>query len=478
MLLRVTARLLGLLILFNISLSSLAYDTSTGTPPPLPRICSESDRFGVAVAGSIQGYDVGLLHAGWYHNFTVNLFPPRPAGMDYVQTIRLSDDGPFADRACSACPTWQVLDTVAQANPGSVWIIGNEQDRQDYVKAARYVELYHEFYNFLKAHDPAGLVGIGGVVQSTPIRLQYLDMILEAYEKKYKTKMPVDVWNVHDYVLREGIDGWGCGIPPETDPSLAEAYGINDHDNLEYWTGHLIELRKWMRDRGYQDRPLIVTEFGILMPELYGYDYTRVRDFMLATFDWMMTATDPSTGYPADGNRLVQAWAWYSLNDPAFEGYTSWNHLFNPDTFNITRLGQQYAAYTAPLTDPFPGSIDLEPVAIWHAEPQPPEGNPVSMTVMAEIQNNGGTTANNVVVRFERDGVHAGDVILPSIAPGESQIASIVWTNLGRGDLYEVTVIADPNDQFTECDPFNNTLSIPMLVTDIRTYLPLVAADY
>jgi len=121
---------------------------------PLPGICSESDRFGVAVAGSLDGYDVSLLHTGWYHSFTVASFPPRPAGMWYAQTIRLSGANPFADRACSTCPTWETLRGIAQANPGSLWIIGNEPDRQDYVYAERYAQLYYDFYTFLKITDP------------------------------------------------------------------------------------------------------------------------------------------------------------------------------------------------------------------------------------------------------------------------------------------------------------------------------------
>ncbi len=474
------ARLLVLLALLGLNTSSLAFDPEAGQPPPLPGICSESDRFGVAVAGWIGGYDVAQLHAGWYHNFATSLSPPHPAGMKYIQTIRLSDDGPFADKACSACPTWVTLEALIQANPSSLWIIGNEQDRQDYVGAARYAELYHEFYAFLKAEDPTSQVGIGGVVQTTPVRLQYLDLVLDAYQDQYGKKMPVDVWNVHNYVLREKRwypgcpDCWGCSIPPDIPSDTGRLYKLEEHDDMGWWTDHLVQMRKWMSDRGYRNRPLIITEFGILMPEIYGYDYARVQSFMLQTFDWMLTATDPDTGYPADGNRLVQAWAWYSLNDPAFEGYTSWNHLFNPSTMSITALGRQFAAYTAPLTDPFPGSIDLRPTSIWHTPPQPPGGDPVTMRVKAEIHNDGSITADNVVVRFERDGVPAGETTIASIPAGKSRVASVVWSDVPRGQLYQVTVIVDPDAQFVECDPFNNRLSVPMLVTDLSVHLPVI----
>lgn len=454
--------------------------------PPLPGICSESDRFGVAVAGWIGDYDVGQLHAGWYHNFAISAIPPRPAQMWYAQTIRISDEGPYADKACSTCPEWNTLKLVVQANPGSLWLIGNEPDRQDLVYASRYAELYHDFYAFLKAEDPTCLVGIGGVVQATPIRLQYLDQVLEAYQARYGQAMPVDVWNVHHYLLREA-DDWGGGIPPGTDTGLAIKYKIEEHDMLEPhltdpekvgWKGHLVEMRRWMQSRGYQDRPLVITEYGILMPELYGYDYTRVRNFMLATFDWMRTATDPEIGYPADGNRLLQAWAWYSLNDPSFEGFDSWSHLFDPDSQSIMQLGQEYAAYTAALTDPYPGVVDLQPVAVWHTEPESQEDGSVAMTVMAQIHNAGGATAHNVLVRFERDDSPAGEVTLGNIDAGHSKQTSITWQDLKRGELHEVTVEAQPDGQDVECDPYNNRLSVQMLVTDIQYYLPTVVKNW
>jgi hypothetical protein len=33
------------------------------------------------------------------------------------------------------------------------------------------------------------------------------------------------------------------------------------------------------------------------------------------TFTWLAQARDQDTGYPADDNRLVQRWAWFSLAD-------------------------------------------------------------------------------------------------------------------------------------------------------------------
>jgi len=449
-----------------------------------PRLCPTSNRFGIALPGTsdITNYDIGQLHAGWYHNFGMLPIPARPAGLGYVQTIRLSDDYHLPQceplrRACCSCPTWDQLSAVVQANPGSLWLLGNEPDRiaiQDGVTPENYARLYHDFYRFLKAKDPSSQVGVGGVVQPTPVRLEYLGMILDAYQGFYGTQMPVDVWNVHNYVLREKRmysgcpDCWGADIPPGVPENVGMLYEIDDHDNMAYWTSHIIAFRRWMSDRGYRDRPLVISEYGILMPVIYGYTYERVRTFMLATFDWMMTAADPDSGYPADGNRLVQAWNWYSVDDKGFEGYFGFSHLFDPDSRAITPLGIDYGAYTAGFTSP---DVELQMVTIRHTQPQ--GINTVTITVTAEVANQGTSAVQNVLVRFSRDGIQAGETVIPSINAGEAKTASVLWPNLELGQSFQVTATADPDGQIPECDSLGNSLTVPLLVADRWYYLPL-----
>jgi hypothetical protein len=457
-------------------------------PLPWPGFCYEQDRFGFwDVANAIKQYDVAQLHAGWYTHYTVLEEPAHPGGLRFAQLVRISDDGPLADAACSRCPTWQELKAIVQANPGSLWLVGNEPDRQDYVTAARYAEIYHDFYSFLKAEDPTAQVAIGGVVQATPIRLLYLDMILDAYQATYSETMPIDVWNIHNYVLREELGGWGCSIPPGTEArqDLAIEYEINDHDLLDPhpfyperigWKAQVRLMRQWMRDRGYQDRPLIISEFGILMWEVLGYGYPRVRDFMLETFEWLTTATDPEIGYPADGNRLVQAWAWYSLAQSSFEGLPVASHLFDPQTRAITELGLDFGAYSAPLLTPFPGTVDLFPGTVRPSHGGVEEGGTLTATVSAEVHNGGADPAENVLVQFERDGLPAGHVTLPAITGGGSQWATVSWPGLAPG-FYQVIVTIDPGAVIVECNQGNNQKSVRLGFVEHRIYLPLIWRD-
>ena len=62
---------------------------------------------------------------------------------------------------------------------------------------------------------------------------------------------------------------------------------------------------------------------------------------MLGTFDLMRTTTDPALGRPADGNRLVQRWCWYSLADT---NYPTGN-LLDAATRELTPLGLDFKKY-------------------------------------------------------------------------------------------------------------------------------------
>jgi hypothetical protein len=114
---------------------------------------------------------------------------------------------------------------------------------------------------------------------------------------------------------------------------------------LEILRQNLVEFRAWMADRGYGDKPLVITEYGILMPEDYGFPIERVGTFLTNTFD-MFQALSGENGYEADGGRLIQRWFWYSVYDN--ELYPTGN-LYAPGTGELTQLGTIWAAYVTGL---------------------------------------------------------------------------------------------------------------------------------
>lgn len=268
----------------------------------------------------------------------------NPSEGDYTlwQVIRISEDGIRIG--------WEIIEQTLSERPGSFWVVGNEPDVrwQDNVTAERYAEIYHEVYTFIKERDPTAQVVIGGISQPTPLRLAYLDRILETYQALYGETMPVDVWNIHAFVLREELDSWGIGIPPGMDESTGLLLEIPDHGNIDLFRQYIVDFRAWMAARGYADKPLAVTEMGILLPFDYGFPPEIVADYMRQVFDFLLTAAN-DTGYPADDGRLVQYWFWYSLHDPG--AYPTGN-LYDRETQSLTPLGQAYRDYFSERFEP------------------------------------------------------------------------------------------------------------------------------
>jgi hypothetical protein len=320
---------------------------------------SPLDRFGFNVViryGHITDYDIAPLRAGWYANWWYAVEPDRPGDITFVQTLSVGEN--------AYPPNW---DRVAQAianNPGSIWLVGNEPDTrgQDNRLPEAYAQLYHEYYHFIKSRDPTARVSAAGIVQPTPLRFQWLDRAWAAYWDTYGTKMPVDVWNIHNQILREDRDDWGCGIPPGIEADEGQLYTVYDNASIDLFRQHIIAFRTWMRARGEREKPLIISEYGILQPSSYLgggdpiYGDQVVRRYMEDTFTYLLTAIDDELGCPADGNRLVQQWSWYSLNDKlidleTFEGYNGplfdWRYPEYPGV--MTQFGETYAAYTRQL---------------------------------------------------------------------------------------------------------------------------------
>ena len=251
------------------------------------------------------------LHAAWYIDWDIRLTRnfDQP---EHWQMIRLSP-------GCIS-PSLDFIAWVADHYPGNVWIIGNEPDvtAQDSLTAEEYAGDYYLLYQLIKTSDPTARIAVAGVAQGTPLRLAYLDRVLEAYRKSYGTSMPVDWWTLHGYVLREEKGSWGVGIPPGFTETQGQLYEIADHNNLTLFKKQIGDFRAWMKARGYQNTPLALTEFGILMPPDYGFPPQVVQQYLRDTFQWLAEASDSQTGMPQDNHHLVQRWAWFSLADAIY----------------------------------------------------------------------------------------------------------------------------------------------------------------
>lgn len=339
--------------------------------------------FGAILSPISQYPDIETLKAGWYLDWRVTQNPSRPNGMEYAQVVRLHQKLECGDRfnhdreGCpyaqpydyNVYPTTDKIVAAVQANPGSLWLIGNEMDRRDWFQGGQdemlpevYARAYHDLYYLIKNADPTARVAIGGIIQATPIRLQYLTMIWDSYQQQFNETMPVDVWNVHNFILKEDLYDYGASIPPGVNVVQGAIYETDwSHVDMTYFDQQIRAFRQWMKDRGLQNNELIVSEYGVLyshwacekwLPNGQCESWKDFKDpavvqgFMLATFDYFLNTKDCSLGYAADECRLVQSWAWYALDDIGqTAGFNPYAGLFNPDTKAITDTGIKFRDY-------------------------------------------------------------------------------------------------------------------------------------
>lgn len=246
---------------------------------------------------------------GWYLNWRADPLAQDPTqlGFEFTPMVRMANN--------VLRPSIPEIQRLARQRPGQIWLIGNEPDVrwQDDASPEEYACYYHFAYEAIKQADPTAQVAIGGISQVTPLRLAYLDRILATYQGWFGRTMPVDIWNMHAFVLREEAGNWGVGLPPGfDDDSLGIRWEIEDHDKLIFVENQVRLMRSWMAAQGERDKPLYITEYGILMPAEYGFDPFRTIQFMIGSFDLFERLRDPNLGYPADDNRLVQRWVWFS----------------------------------------------------------------------------------------------------------------------------------------------------------------------
>jgi len=432
------------------------------------------------------------LRVGWYQRYRTDLAPTRPNGAEYAQTIGLEQTGPnsytYAPNAVG------ILQVVAQ-NPGSMWLIGNEPDRRDYqddMEPHLYAEAYHDLYTLIKTADPSARILAGSIVQATPVRMRYLDMVLAHYQQSFGRAMPVDGWSIHGFILNEvscdknpdpdHLSCTGAEIPPGIDDATGLVLDpadtppgdwIERNDDFDIFVENIVRFRTWMAQHGYRDVPLLMSEFGILVPGQWypQFDAARVNAFMDRTFDYLLNTTDAALGLPADNNRLVQRLSWYSTTDQNFNGF-----LFLPDG-QMTAIGANYKARAEALRE----EVDFNALAVTTAPPYLLAANgTVTVTLAATIGNAGNLgRATNAAVRFYNgDPQYGGQLIgapasVSLIGCGEIQVVETVWPNVTPGN-YTIYVRVDPDGLVPESNESNNMASATLnLVTD-QLLLPIV----
>jgi hypothetical protein len=406
------------------------------------------------------------------------------------------------------------LGRILEQNPGKLWFLGNEPDRRatddSDVCPQQYADAYHDFYHFVKGRDPTAQVGVAGLVQVSPGRLQYRDIVWDTYLARYGSPMPVDVWNMHIYLLSETSHG-DAHIAVGTDPKLripaSNVCGIPgtfcsaNHDNVEHFAQQVISMRRWMNERGQRNKPLVLSEFGINLPyhydgictdlvcpanppDTYGcycdtYGRTlhpeRVAEYLRKTMAYLMNTKHASLGYPADENRLVQQWLWFSA-ETAGPGNASNLVVSTGSSYALSPQGRAFRDYVTSI----PLHVNLLPTVAWAPSRSSLDGmSPVTATLKAEIRNNGNRALNKpVVVSFYANAAQT-DLIGTASVQGlggcarTSVTVQVEWPNRVTG-AHRFWVVVD-DSQIPGSNPHDNVLQGVFIANPIQVYLPLAA---
>lgn len=490
-------------------------------------------RYGVT-ASQKGANQIGPMKIGWVVTFGPSKPSWVPSNVSHTPMIRLkqnrdSEGKRLPSYTASPSLTNSGLGQQIQAHPGAVWIVGNEVDRvywQDDLMPEIYADAYHDAYHFIKQKDPTAKVAVSGLVLVSPGRLQYLDKVLEAYRTKYGAPMPVDVWTFHAYIFPERIEDYRRPgdnvVPPDsgkpvfasvangTDPALAlklphwwrplserlelckrDDYScIYEHDNIELFKKQVIDMRSWMKARGYQNTPLLLTEWSLL--HQYKVDANgqctatkdehencftpqRVTRFMEDSIRYLENATDPNLGYPLDNYRLVQQWAWFLLDDGDLGAFIDGNPslLINPANGNLTQMGQKYRDLIAATTTQPNLVIDQVLADLVDADTQSGVG---TASLRVKIRNNGNTpTTAPFQVKFYRDANMTqliGQATVPAGLEGcavNDVVVEIEWENLSAG-IYRYWVSVDSEEEIGS----SKTGSSVVIVDPVRLFLPTV----
>ncbi len=484
-------------------------------------------RYGVASFRNADNPYVDQLNAGWVLDFIANPSRVVPTGVEYVPIIRLIQDkdpgtGARLDSYTIRSPgSLAALGNLIDANPGLLWFIGNEVDRhtwQDDMEPELYAQAYYDLYTYIKDRDPSASVAISGLVEVTPGRLQYLDIVWDTYLELYGTPMPVDVWNMHIYIFPEIKDngqGSNAAVALGTDPALAklESYKTNgqgqydcaldnvycfaEHDDINIFIEQAVAMRQWMKDHGQQNKPLLLSEFSTLYPydqegdadpttcflmDENGNCFTpnRVNQYMTATFNYLETATDPNLGYPNDNNRLVQSWLWFAMNeynDPQDPNVAdSSNKLIdidvNSNPTGFTSMGNNYKNYV----DNQAQSVNLQPISAINTA----VFSTTTSTIGAEIINNGNiANATSYTVTFYSDvalTIPIDSVVISQPLNGcalPTQSAQVTWGSLVPG-VNQYWARIDATNTVPENNEADNVISGIILVDPEQTFLPMI----
>lgn len=239
----------------------------------------------------------------------------------------------------------QRFDAWITANPGRIWLIGNEPGCFEYVWQLKgqdaltdreYAEFYHIYRSHIVALDPGAKFANGAQAMTTSPTwspeltvesvIAIWERVLDHYLALYGQEMPVDIWNIHLYA------GHGC--------TNMETHRAEFVLTIETFRNYVDTARGGI----YQGAPMILTEFNGQCPA--GFTRENAVNFLNAFREdlhsmwvrgvldqWFWFVSNGGTIWPdvsiLEGGSLTivgeayrdAAWSWEELKPPLHEQY-------------------------------------------------------------------------------------------------------------------------------------------------------------
>jgi hypothetical protein len=273
-----------------------------------------------------------------------------------------------------------------------------------------------------------------------------------------------DNWVRVDAIVAESTASLPNGRLEDNSPLRATIITHPDEvDDLSRILEQVRMMRQWMADHGQRNKPLINTEYGILLNESTGFDQARVRRFMVNTFDLFYHSPeiiDPAIGMPDDGGRMLQQWFWFILSNE--ERYFAQVHtsLMSPVNLQLLPLGQEFGNYVRNLVSHY---ADVAVEGFQASAQWALFSNEASLLqATGWVQNMGDRPTGSFWVRLDSNGAMLQQWQVPGLSPrhgGNDRFwVDHSWQTQVPAPP-QLTLQADLAGQVGEpCDP-NNTLT-------------------
>lgn len=298
---------------------------------------------GDSVARKIDEFPYQKLGLGWYFDWG-NDGGPRE-NMEYMGLVGSYGDG----SSCQNLKLKNLVNANKQKYPDNMmWTVGNQIGWDDGKTALEYADDFIKWYDCLKSINPTFQIGSGAIISpwhQTPHTDNNcgnangkVDINVPNSGKNYFIKYinrikDIDKNKLPDFIVNHGYTHCNGGF------------------TVEAFKASIVEQRKEMKELGLQNKDLIIKEF--FSGSDPRKDFETRQKYLKDTVEYLVNEKNAEIGNPEDGNRLVQRFAWFVLNDRKGKNKDRYiDALSNTENGELTPLGDLYRQIIKKYTNP------------------------------------------------------------------------------------------------------------------------------